>query len=1096
MKKFSAIAVLLLLPVIFSYAQYEALNLRWQKCLGGTGDDFAKDVLPLTDGGFLIVGDSYSNDGDVTGHHGSSPNSDGWLVRLSRSGNIVWQKSVGGTNHDYFKSVIKTADGNFVAVGSTYSNDGDISGFHGGNDIWAIKFSGNGNLLWSKAYGGSNGDSVGNIVQTGDGGYIITGSTWSTDGNVNSVTKSFDVWYFKIDRNGNFVWGKTMGNKNNDYGEDIRMLPDSNLVFSVSASQDFAGAGDFPPSSPIEFNPWIVKIDTAGNVLWKNCAGSRTYFPNYYYGTFAAPLQLASYGITTVNYGNFTGGVSRGDFNFTMHLSGYNGVSSGLHKFSGFHPNQDDGTRIMVGTPNGTIALPDSGLIIAGKYRIVSVNDSLNRAFLVRKTFKIGVNTDNQVKFFGGSKADAFESIKAISDTEYVVAGYTLSNDGDVSGNHGGSDMWIVKMTDPLAIKKSTIRGLTFIDRNNNDLFDIGEDAFNNLSVKAVRQRDGASFSTIPADGIYFIETDTGTYNVTPVLYNPYYTVSPTQHTTVFNTYGKEDTVLFAVKPIAGKRDYSVSLLALSPVRSGFDVLHQIKYTNQGTDTLNNKTIEWIKDSRFRFKSAIPAATAVSGDTIRWVINNLLPGQSGTIQITGLVIMQTTQNGDTLRSTAYIDSTNDQHTIDNSSTLTQIATGSYDPNDKQENGAGKLTRKAYDAGDYITYTIRFQNTGTDTAFTVIVKDTLDPHFDASTLQMLDASHPYHLQIVDGNKLAWTFNPINLADSNRNEPASHGFISYRVKPKTGLATGDAFANNASIYFDFNPAVKTNTALTYIKPEAPPQPLITGLASSYCSNLGTQTFKLNNLPVGNITTASAKLDGKVLTIAADSTCSFGINNLTSGLHTIEVVYSNSTATQTTTTQFNVEAAVTPDMAVTANITNVQNLTDPVIITAKNKIAGGPAPLYTFAKDRNFVQIIKAESTDSVVTINPANLSIGDNWVHARMTTSVTCYTTKSDTDSIKIVRSPATGIIDIDNPSQLILVYPNPFERSISIKGLNTAKEYRFTLYSQDGKLLLVKKLKNSLTAELDQLNLPAGVYTLYIYDETKKRSLGIVKLLKR
>ena len=111
--------------------------------------------------------------------------------------------------------------------------------------------------------------------------------------------------------------------------------------------------------------------------------------------------------------------------------------------------------------------------------------------------------------------------------------------------------------------------------------------------------------------------------------------------------------------------------------------------------------------------------------------------------------------------------------------------GSYDPNDKTENLAGKISQREVSANSYINYLIRFQNTGTDTAFNVTVRDTLDDKLDWNSLQMVAASHPYQLDIKSQNQLTWSFNNILLVDSFRNEPASHGFIAYRVKPKSSL-----------------------------------------------------------------------------------------------------------------------------------------------------------------------------------------------------------------------------------------------------------------------------------------------------------------------
>ena len=117
-------------------------------------------------------------------------------------------------------------------------------------------------------------------------------------------------------------------------------------------------------------------------------------------------------------------------------------------------------------------------------------------------------------------------------------------------------------------------------------------------------------------------------------------------------------------------------------------------------------------------------------------------------------------------------------------------------------------------GKYLDYIINFQNTGTDTAYNITVRDTLSDKLDWNTLQMTDASHPYSLVIEDGNKLAFTFYDIRLPDSTTNETGSHGYVAYRIKPKSTLVAGDSIPNLASIYFDFNLPVETNNAYTIV------------------------------------------------------------------------------------------------------------------------------------------------------------------------------------------------------------------------------------------------------------------------------------------
>jgi len=136
--------------------------------------------------------------------------------------------------------------------------------------------------------------------------------------------------------------------------------------------------------------------------------------------------------------------------------------------------------------------------------------------------------------------------------------------------------------------------------------------------------------------------------------------------------------------------------------------------------------------------------------------------------------------------------------------------GSYDPNDKLASPAGVGDRYDIYEGDELTYKIRFQNTGNDTAFTVILVDTLDvAHLDISTIDVLNSSHPYTLAVEDAQILTFTFNDILLVDSTANEQASHGFVTFKIKQNANNQIGDIIKNNAYIYFDYNDAIVTPT-----------------------------------------------------------------------------------------------------------------------------------------------------------------------------------------------------------------------------------------------------------------------------------------------
>src|SRR5437867_11229470 len=146
--KVKLLTAILLFPFLFTYAQPA---IEWQKCLGGTEDEWAESIEQTTDGGYIIAGRSASNNGDVIGSHG---NWDYWLVKTDSSGNIQWQKCLGGTDDDAAYSVQQTTDGGYIVAGQSNSNDGDVTGNHGNEDYWLVKTDANGSIQWEKSMGG------------------------------------------------------------------------------------------------------------------------------------------------------------------------------------------------------------------------------------------------------------------------------------------------------------------------------------------------------------------------------------------------------------------------------------------------------------------------------------------------------------------------------------------------------------------------------------------------------------------------------------------------------------------------------------------------------------------------------------------------------------------------------------------------------------------------------------------------------------------------------------------------------------------------------------------------------------------------------
>jgi hypothetical protein len=215
-------------------------NKLWEKTFGGIRDDRGHSVQQTSDGGFILLGWTESFD---------AREADVWLIKTDASGNIEWDRTFGGSDRDKGSSVQQTSDGGFILVGYTESFGA------GWADVWLIKTDADGNKLWDRTFGGSGLDSGSSVQQTSDGGFILVGYTTSFGAG------GFDVWLIKTDADGNKLWEKTFGGSGRDWGSSVQQTSDGGFIL-VGYTTSF-GAGDV----------WLIKTDANGNKQWDRTFG-------------------------------------------------------------------------------------------------------------------------------------------------------------------------------------------------------------------------------------------------------------------------------------------------------------------------------------------------------------------------------------------------------------------------------------------------------------------------------------------------------------------------------------------------------------------------------------------------------------------------------------------------------------------------------------------------------------------------------------------------------------------------------------------------------------------------------------------------------
>ncbi|MDB4090929.1 hypothetical protein N9528_01225 [Crocinitomicaceae bacterium] len=233
-------------------------NLEWEKNYGGSDSEIANSACELSSGGYLILGNSKSNDIDVSNNYGGD---DYWLIKIDAVGNIIWEKNFGGSLDDIGRKVIETSDNNIMIIGYSKSSDMDIPGNMGLEDCAILKLNSSGNIIWSQNYGANGWDRAEDIIEVSSGGYLITGQS------------SSEQYLLRLDNNGVVLWEQLHGGSSFDYGTEVIETFDGGYIVSGAT---YSSDGDVSNNYG-DHDGWIVKTDSSGNIQWEKNYGGVGY---------------------------------------------------------------------------------------------------------------------------------------------------------------------------------------------------------------------------------------------------------------------------------------------------------------------------------------------------------------------------------------------------------------------------------------------------------------------------------------------------------------------------------------------------------------------------------------------------------------------------------------------------------------------------------------------------------------------------------------------------------------------------------------------------------------------------------------------------
>lgn len=429
-------------------------NTPLNSLLGGSGAENWARISPTNDGGYIICATSNSNNsGTLSGliNHGGS---DIWILKLDESANLKWQKLYGGAGAEWCYSIQQTYDGGYIAAGySASSNTGDLTGYtsHGGDDGWILKLNQFGDITWQKLLGGSLSDQFRSIQQTDDGGYIVAGQSSSSNSgtlagimNHGTVPPTNDYWILKLDSLGETSWQKLLGGSQSDVAKDIRQTPDGGyIVIGESASSNSGDLSDLLNNGSSDW--WVVKLDSTGGIQWKKLMGGQDAdVANGIRATKDGGYILIGHIGTGNANGTLTGLTRHGSSDIWIVKLNPSGDLEWQKLYGGAQiengnwiEETSDGGFIMSGASNSSNTGTLTGQTNFGSYDYM--------------VMKLDVAGHTQwAKLYGGSLGDQSTGICQTSHGEYVVVGYsTSSNSGTLTGvfGHGSnSDMWVLKI--------------------------------------------------------------------------------------------------------------------------------------------------------------------------------------------------------------------------------------------------------------------------------------------------------------------------------------------------------------------------------------------------------------------------------------------------------------------------------------------------------------------------------------------------------------------------------------------------------------------------------------------------------------------------